>query len=275
MASDSSQLIVGRIPFLVCTPFFHLDLESPPLGVKFIDGPPSAQNENLAKALVHIAPSSSFEYARHAEQYFILPELCTGSTLEIRSVTLFSRIPLTKLHQKKIHLTGQSATSVHLLKLLLETWRGISPIWCQGELPPDCEARLLIGDEALGEAYAETHPYVYDLATLWQEWHGLPFVFGMWIVHQNAVNNPELRAILADYRKHLVASVESFRANPASALHNWFATYPSKLPLAFLLRYYAVVDYQFTQEHRESLALFYDLCAQAKLIEKAPRLRWA
>ena len=275
MATESSRLIVGRIPFLVCTPFFHLDLQEAPAQVTFVDGVPSAHNANLAQALVHMAPSSSYEYAKHGELYSILPEICTGSTLEIRSVTLFSNVPLGNLHQKKIHLTGQSATSVHLLKLLLEVWKGVSPIWCEGEVPEDFSARLLIGDEALAEAHAGSFPYSYDLATLWQEWQGLPFVFGMWIIHRSVFADVHLSEILSEYRKHLVTSVNAFRANPAEALQHWFSVYPSKLPLAFLLRYYAIVDYQFTAEHRESLAIFYDLCAQAKLIEKAPVLRWA
>jgi len=269
------QLIVGRIPFLVCAPYFFRSFHPSGGEITFLDGPPSLQNSRLAQGKVHLAPSSSYAYALNPELYWILPDVCTGSTLEVRSVRLFSQVPLHELHQKAVHLTPQSATSVHLLKLLLGHWQQIVPDWIEspwGTQP--CAARLLIGDEALLESQRGYWPFSYDLATLWQEWQGLPFVFGMWIVHRSAVDSPELRSLLEQFRAGLIANVDEFRKDPAHALECWLKQYPTTLSLDFLLQYYDVMDYRFTVDHRKALAIFFTLCAEAGLIPEAPLLRF-
>jgi chorismate dehydratase len=275
MASPSLQLTVGRIPFLVCAPYFFRSFSPSEGKISFLDGSPSEQNLRLASAKIHLAPSSSYAYAQNPDLFWILPDVCTGSTLEVRSVRLFSNVPLQELDQKSIHLTPQSATSSHLLKLLLGMWKKISPRWVESPWGTEpCAARLLIGDEALIESQANSWAYSYDLATLWQEWQGLPFVFGMWIVHHSAVDSPVLNPLLQEYRAGLIANVEEFRRDPVHALTDWLRVYPTSLSLEFLLQYYGVMDYRFTTEHKKSLELFYSLCAVAGLIERAPALRF-
>lgn len=269
------QLIVGRIPFLVCAPYFHASLDEVPEGVRFIDGPPSFQNQKLREGLVHLAPSSSFAYGQNPGLYGILPELCTGSSLEIRSVKLFSKVPWQELNNAQIHLTPQSSTSIHLLKLISQRFWKISPHWViqpWGDVP--CSARLLIGDEALLETAKANWEYTYDLASLWQEWHGLPFVFGIWIVHHSAWESPQLANSFATFRTHLSSSVEAFRKDPESALAHWMQHYPTELSLDFLQQYFQIVEYGFSDLHKKSLQLFLQLSAEEGLIPSAPPLRF-
>ena len=276
MANDLPTLVVGRIPFLVCAPYFHRALSAPPLqGVTYLDGTPSQHNQQLSQGLIHLAPSSSYAYALHPESYWIMPDFCTGSTLEIRSVKLFSKFPIQDLTERKIHLTPQSATSVHLLKLILRSRFRLEPTWSEGAYAPEtCDARLLIGDQALAETKLGHWPFQYDLATLWQEWHDLPFTFGLWIVHRSAVEDARLYGLLQDYRVELQDSVATFQADIPGALEAWQRVYPSQLTLADLLPYYAIVDYRFTPDHKASLELFYRLCAAEGLLAKAPALRF-
>lgn len=268
------KLIVGRIPFLVCTPFFHRGLSTPISGVKYLDGTPSFQNKNLAEGLIHLAPSSSFAYGLHPEKYWILPELCTGSTLEIRSVKLFSKVPFSELQGKKVHLSPQSATSVQLLRLLTEVWKGIFPLWSEAPWSGNEDARLLIGDQALEEETLHSWKYSYDLASLWQEWQQLPFVFGIWIVNREVANSQDRLPILSDYRAHLQESVAQFRATPAQCLEKWLQHYPSTLKIDDLLRYYEIVDYRFSEAHKHSLALFLELCTKAGYLKENPPLHF-
>jgi len=272
MASTTVGLSVGRIPFLVCSPFFYNDLQASCAGIFFQDGPPSQQNQALFEGKIQLAPSSSVAYARHPELFWIIPEICTGSTLEIRSVKLFSLRPLSELDGQPIHLTSQSGTSVQLMRLLAENYVGIHPRWIEGPWGSHpCTARLLIGDQALAEEEFGAWPYRYDLATLWQKWQGLPFVFGMWIVHASAL---EQGTLLEQYRQHLMDSVKSFRAEPESALETWVRRYPTRIPMDTLLDYFGIIDYRFTDAHKESLARFYSLCQEAGIIERAPALRF-
>lgn len=51
----------------------------------------------------------------------------------------------------------------------------------------DHDAALLIGDPAL-QVPRDTKYYVYDLAHIWREKTGLPFVFAFWAVRLDALN---------------------------------------------------------------------------------------
>ena len=55
-------LRVGRIPFLVCAPFFHdfLGRESRLADVEFVDGPPSAHCAGLKDGSIHVFDTSTF-----------------------------------------------------------------------------------------------------------------------------------------------------------------------------------------------------------------------
>jgi L-rhamnose mutarotase len=70
-------------------------------------------------------------------------------------------------------------------------------------------ARALIGDEALREDVYGNWSFRYDLATVWQAWKGLPFVFGMWIIHQNATS-PELQPLLNRFLSEMALSEPRF-----------------------------------------------------------------
>ncbi len=269
MASQPNEFRVGRIPFLVCAPYFHSTLAQKPQGIAYIDGPPSQQNAALQAGEILLSPSSSFTYAENPDLFAILPEICTGSTLEIQSVKLFSHVPIHQLQAKHVALTPQSSTSVQLLTLLLEKMHGIKPFWCTMQEPLRV-AELKIGDQALWEAHLGTWKYEYDLASLWQEWTGLPFVFGMWIVHRKALSHPMLQT----YRQMVMQSIQSFRENPSKALQHWFEHYPNPLQETDLTRYFQSIEYQFTDAHKEGLRVFYQFSQEHGLIQRVPELRF-
>jgi chorismate dehydratase len=107
----------------------------------------------------------------------------------VRSVILFSRRPWSQLSGAVIGLTDQSATSVRLLRLLLETRDGQRPVFREG-LAADDEARLLIGDQALTPTpgLVAEFPHQTDLAAEWNRWQGQPFVFARWRVRRTVAD---------------------------------------------------------------------------------------
>jgi chorismate dehydratase len=269
-------LQVGRIPFLVCAPFFHefLGREDAYPDVRFVDGPPSAHSAGLREGTIHLSPASSITFAQKPGAFVLSPSLCTSCSFEVRSVKLFSRFPVAELGGRSVRLTSQSKTSVALLRILLETRYGISPRYCEGLLAdPSDDACLLIGDAALEENARGRFPYSYDLGTLWQEWQGLPFVFGAWIISKEALS-PELRPVLEGYLQRTESGIESFRADVPGALDRWLSRFPVNLPRAVLEDYYRVLDYRFTDERKESLSLFFDLAARMGLVGSAPKLEF-
>lgn len=270
------HLRVGRIPFLVCAPFFHrfFTKNFQNDGAIFVDGAPSSLNVLLANGEIHLAPGSSFNYALHPDKLVLAPNLCTSCNLEVQSVKLFSHLPIEQLGGRRIHLTSQSATSIALLKILFKEYICETPEYISGvEFSNQDSAKLLIGDEALLETKRNAFPYSYDLGTLWQLWQRKPFVFGAWSVHRSALTGA-LKNELYQFLGELEISVADFRKHPQESLSIWQEHYPCALSMEDLKAYYNVLDYSFTDERKESLYMFFELACKAGLLERAPELEF-
>jgi chorismate dehydratase len=103
---------------------------------------------------------------------------------------LFSNHGWKELDNKVIGIIDDTATSVRLLRVLLEKKYGV-----KAELKrmhsgvndhEGFDAVLLIGDEALRHQKIGLDKFelVYDLATEWYDWQKLPFVFAVWAVRK-------------------------------------------------------------------------------------------
>ena len=146
-------LRVGRIPFLVCAPFFHdfLGRESRLADVEFVDGPPSAHCAGLKDGSIHLSPASSITFAQKPGAFVLAPDICTSCSFEVRSVKLYAKRPIEDLDGRTVRLTGQSMTSVNLLKILMRERFDVEPVYGVGAYEPSDDACLLIGDQALEE----------------------------------------------------------------------------------------------------------------------------
>lgn len=268
-------LRVGRIPFLVCAPFFHdfLGRESEYPDVEFVDGPPSVHCVGLKEGSIHLSPASSIAFAQKPGSMVLSPDICTSCSFEVRSVKLFSHLPIEELGGRLIRMTAQSMTSVNLLKILMEQRYKVTAVYEGGAYREGDVACLLIGDQALEENERRRFPYDYDLGSLWLEWQKVPFVFGAWLISKMALE-PELRPTLERYLQDTKTSVEKFRANPAAALDKWLAKYPVNLPRAVVDDYYSALDYCFTDERKKSLELFYKCASAQGLIGEAPAMEF-
>ena len=269
-------LRVGRIPFLVCAPFFHafLGREREFGDVEFVDAPPSVQSAGLMDGSIHLSPASSITFALKPGAFVLSPEFCTSCSFEVRSVKLFSRFPVESLAGRRVRITSQSRTSVALLKILFELRYGIRPEYVGGlSAEGSDDACLLIGDLALEENERGRFEYSYDLGALWQEWQGLPFVFGAWLVSKEALQ-PPLRGPLDSYLAETERSINAFRADVSGSLDRWLSRFPVSLPRAVLEDYYKALDYRFTDERKKSLSLFLELACRMGLVESAPPLEF-
>lgn len=268
-------LRVGRIPFLVCAPFFHdfIGRESEFRDVEFIDGPPSAHCAGLKNGSIHLSPASSITFAQKPGAFVLSPDLCTSCSFEVRSVKLFSKLQINALGGRRIRMTAQSKTSVNLLRIILEERFGVRPIYVDGAYEDGDDACLLIGDQALEENERHRFEYDYDLGTLWLEWQNAPFVFGAWIISKTALDAEHLESL----RRYLEAtknSIEKFREDPSKALDKWLARYPVNLPRSVVENYYSALDYRFTEERKNSLSKFFHLAKKMGLVEASPVLEF-
>lgn len=269
----SPNLRVGRIPFLVCAPYFHDSLAGLP-GVDFVDGPPRALNALLVSGEIDSAPSSSFEYVLHANRYLLLPGLCTSGRGEVKSVLLFSKVPWPSLGGKPVFLSPDSATSNTLFRVLSRFHFGIEPECLEpgasGKISP--QAKVAIGDEALRESAAGLWPYRYDLAETWKLWQGTPLPFGLWMVRVEAWESKREAVVL--YYAHLRKSLAAFFADPAAALAAWGRAYPLPLTPDKALEFFPTADYELKPEHESALRAFYGFCRELGLVDADLELRY-
>ncbi len=198
---DRERLRVGRIGYLNVLPIYYpLERGIVDHNFSFVYGSPSELNEMMAKGALDISVISSIEYARRYDRYLILPDLSISSKGSVKSVLLFSMVPMDDLDGRVIHFTPQSHSSVALVKILMKQGFNLNcsyvvsarPLW-QSKLRKKPVAYLAIGDEALYWAKQESFPYMWDLGELWYQWTGLPFVFALWVCSKEfARKSPEI-----------------------------------------------------------------------------------
>ncbi len=147
------------------------------------EGPPARLNQLLAAGKLDLGFVSSYEYAVRPQEYRILGDLSISSNGSVGSVFLFSRIDPAKLDGHTVLLSGQSQTSISLVKIILEEFYRVRPDYTVGDVAGEAAVQasgvLAIGDEALRLAKGGEFPYQLDLGDVWCRHTDLPFVFAV------------------------------------------------------------------------------------------------
>lgn len=269
------MLRIGQIKYANCTPIFHaLRKLFPNEDYQFVSGVPAYLNAQLAAGLIDVCPSSSIAFAHHPDRYLIIPGMSISSCGPVQSVLLFSSLPIEELNGKDILLTSESATSVNMLKVLLNKRYGFENKFQTTSLVlkdalRSAPAALLIGDTALRMSQSVSGLFVYDLGELWYSWTGTPFVFALWFVSRTALaaNADELHALAGQLLQSKIYAMDHLESIVnASPDAGWMGN-------DGLLKYWRNnISYDLNNEHCKGLNLFYRLAAELGLIVKAPEL---
>lgn len=268
------MLRIGQIEYANCTPLFHaLRQVAPSSEYSLISGVPAVLNGKLLSGEIDLCPSSSIEYAYHPERYRILPGLSISSRGAVASVLLFSSETIENLDGRKVLLSSESATSVNLLKILLEQRYDCRCVFqvSRNSLYSDNEASalLLIGDSALRTHQAQHGRHVYDLGELWYQWTGLPFVFALWLCRTEIADDEELKIIgrsLVHAKERVPELLERIAASDPVA--EWMG-------YERLLRYWREnISYHLDDSAQAGLRLYYEKCFECKLIDVVPDVRF-
>jgi len=186
------KLRLGAVPYLAGRPCVEgLDL-SPLFDV--VRATPAELIARLRDGEIDVALCSSIEGFRRAGYQYI-PGICIGAEREVRSVLLFTRMPLEEC--TTLALDPASRSGAALAQIVL---RGLgAPVVRAIETSPGgdpsrsgAHAYIRIGDAALRHAAQlrsapELDVEVMDLAALWRRLTGLPTVFALWLVRPGAV----------------------------------------------------------------------------------------
>ena len=274
---EQGRIRLGRIGYLNVLPL-HYPLETGILTGDFelVAGPPAELNVLMDQGRLDLSGCSCIEYARHPEKYLIVPDLAIGSRGPVQSVLLLCRTKPEDLHGRTILVSAQTHTSAALVDLLLKRHIGVTPryqtgdataLLAAGERP---EAILCIGDEALNLRRHPDYPVRMDLGEAWRQWTGQPFIFGLWIASREAVRTrpAEVQAgarLLIEAKKWGQAHLEAISAVAA----------PNSILTEQEMRsYFDGLVYGLGPEELTGLRLFYELLAEAGVINTAPRLEF-
>jgi chorismate dehydratase len=214
---------------------------------------PSACADRLRDGEVDAGIVSSIEYLRIPDLR-IVPGLCIASPKRVRSVVILSKVPPEQI--RSLALDTSSRTSVVLAQLLLRERYGVSP--AVTDMAPDLpamleanDAALMIGDMAMRAPRQGL--FVLDLAEEWHTWTGLPFVFALWLVRQDAPDLPTPGGVAPFFHKSLEIGLAQLPAiiDEARRTIGW-----TKLELREYLT--ENISYTLGEAERESLALFFE-----------------
>lgn len=181
------------------------------------DAAPSKCAELLARGECEIALIPVIEYQRIPDLR-IIPEVAVASRRRVRSVILASKVPLSEA--RKVALDTSSRTSQALVRILFRRRFGGAPEFVErtpqasaGNMFEGCDAALVIGDPAIKVSAAadELGITVYDLAEEWRELTGLPFVFAVWAVREEAAVDGLCADFLAAAREGASVTVDLAR----------------------------------------------------------------
>lgn len=182
---------IAMIPYANMAPFQQM---GPPEGCEFVECLPRHSIEALhrKKVLAAAVPVGGLAQLSSVVESLGLYGIAVQS--HVMSVLLFTDRPFERFHAPlTIGLTGESASSIRLVYLLLGYQHGfdmLPTLAGQGESSHGC---LVIGDRALSWARefdqagsVRGYDHVTDLAVRWYAHCGLPFVFARWVVHREA-----------------------------------------------------------------------------------------
>src|SRR4051812_9328121 len=240
---------LGRISYLNMAPVFY-GLEA---DVEEVSGVPTELNRALLDGDVDLAPISSIEWGRNANQLLMLRRVCVSSEGAVGSIQLVAPGRLSDV--RTVAVTPESATSVVLTKVLLPRAEHVP-------LGEEADAKLLIGDAALRSAFEDPTPH-YDLGGLWLERTGLPMVFAVW-----ACPDPPPDG-LPELEEALVRSVKRARSESQQLARTASAEYG--YPAGWIARYFEQLRFSFGPRERAGLLRFLELAADVGELAEVPR----
>ncbi|KGA99147.1 hypothetical protein AJ85_21175 [Alkalihalobacillus alcalophilus ATCC 27647 = CGMCC 1.3604] len=231
----------------------------------FIPQVPAQLNAAMSKAEVDVGGISSFAYAKNQHDYTLLPDLSVSSYHAVGSLFLFSKVPIEQLNEKRIALTSSSATTIHLLKVILAHFYQFK-VHYEVEEPnydkmlAQFDACLLIGDDAIKATWCkEPNIYQYDLGELWYQFTGLPMTFAV-IAVRNEIVETKVKELELLNRELLFSKEMSIQTQFQPMIRQIMKDHAGDLP--FWSNYFNGLTYDFSEAEQKGLLSFYDLCYQ-------------
>ncbi len=266
---------LGHIQFLNCLPLYYgLVKNDVLLDVDLVKAAPRDLARMLLADELDVAPIPAIEYARHADDLVLLPDIAISSFGEVQSILLLSTRAPAQLDGATVALADTSRTSQVLTKILLERHWNVRPHYV--EMPPDlpgmlreADAALLIGDDAL-RAYWEPplDLMLTDLGAEWTAWTGLPMVYAVWAARRTfAAERPGALADVADALNRSLLYCRAHLDDIAAYAAKW-----EPFPAERFQSYFDALQFRFEPQYREGLTRYFEEAHAIGELARVPEL---
>src|SRR5262245_55202295 len=282
-----SRVRLGAVEYLNARPLVYGIEQSPRFALRF--DVPSRCASLLHEGSIDVGLIPSIEYLRgpvstklasntvraETDGYAIVPGMAISSRGPVASVAIYTTKAISDV--TSLALDTSSRSSVALARVLCARAFNINPAFSAH--PPDlqamlkvADAALIIGDHALfvggGELDVDGRRVVVekiDLGGVWDAATGLPFVYAFWAGRPDALSASDVEHL----NSAKAEGVERVDAIAAA----YFAGQPDRqLAGARYLR--DNIKYDFGDEERAGLELFYRYAAEAGVVNEARTLRF-
>lgn len=271
------KISLGHINFVNCLPLTFAITDTK-MDEKFNIYPtvPSVLNAKIISGELDVTPVSSIIYALNNDKLKLLPNVSISADGVVQSILLVSKKPIDKLNNEKIILTAKSATSHCLLKIvLMEAYNlncsyDIRTIDINNIISADAEATLLIGDDALFAYHNRQESlYYYDIGAEWKKLTSLPMIYAVWVVNNNAkLSKIDLKLVHDKIVQGFKYGLDNKELAIKSILDK--VSFTSEQ----ISEYLNVLNWDFTDKHKEALMKFYELAYKNGLIDKMPKIEF-
>lgn len=258
---------IGRISFTNILPIYH-HFDERGTQVELIPQVPTQLNRGMAAGEIDMGPISSFAYAENYPHFVLMPDLSISAMGPVGSIFLFTRgKELSEVRHARIALTNTSASSVNLLRVLLEKFEGGSPDYVT--MPPSLEemmkqadAALLIGDDALKALWKNPGYRVLDLGEEWHKYTGLSMTYAVWAVRREIAETrmEELEEIYVRFMK----AKEQGRRDPLPVIQEAMRQLGGER--VFWKEYYDNLIYDLREREIAGLKAYYRYAAELGLL---------
>lgn len=261
---------LGRISYVNVDPvYYSLDRLKSLTAIDMVSAPPASLNAMMASDQLDISAVSSVAYARHQDDWLLVPGFAIACRENVLSVLLVGKHPIDSLHGRRVAITDESATAAALLKLMLAVRRvtpayQIKKIRTPSDIGMNTAAALVIGDAALRHPWARYYDYTWDLGDLWAQHAGLPFVFAVWAVRQSFAER---------YPDAVMAVIEALMQSKADGMNNLDevirdASQKLSIHVDISERYFKNFCYTFDPPQSKGLETFYHDLFEHRLLHR-------
>ncbi|MDQ0898325.1 menaquinone biosynthesis protein [Paenibacillus sp. V4I7] len=270
MSNLDPKIRIGRINYTNVWPIYYYFPELMNSSeVDIIEQVPTSLNQEMAAGNIDMGPISSFAYGESFENYVLYPDLSVSAYGEVNSILLFHEKPLREIANGHIVLPTTSATSVNLLKIILQKFYNGNPTYEYAKpnlekMMEKADGALLIGDDAIKESWRNKAYMITDLGQEWAKWTGQWMSFAVWAIRKETTQKyPEL---VATAFEAFMASKAKAHQNPEEMIKEAQSTVGGTS--LYWQHYFHTLCYDFASEQWEGLATYYKYCYELGFLPK-------